>query len=79
MDNKVFLKTLGDRVNFYRKEKGLSFQELAYLSGIEKSNLIKLVNQGTNLTTLSLLKISKALQVPLSEIFNFDYDLNKTK
>lgn len=79
MDNKEFLKALGDRIDYFRKEKGLTFQELAYLSEIEKSNLVKLVNQGTNITAISLLKISKALEVPLSKIFDFDYGTNTSK
>ena len=75
MDNKTFLKALGQRIDALRKEKGLSFLELSYMSEIEKSNLVKLTSQGTNVTALSLLKISKALQIPLSVILDFDYGL----
>jgi transcriptional regulator with XRE-family HTH domain len=75
LKDEAFLKALGKRIDKLRKEKGLSFQDLAYKSEIEKSNLVKLVNQGSNITTLTLLKLSKALNVPLSEIFDFDYGM----
>jgi transcriptional regulator with XRE-family HTH domain len=75
LKNEAFLKALGKRIDEIRKEKGISFQDLAYKSEIEKSNLVKLASQGSNITTISLLKISKALNVPLSQIFDFEYGL----
>jgi transcriptional regulator with XRE-family HTH domain len=75
LNNEAFLRKLGKRIDTLRKEQGLSFQDLAYKSEIEKSNLVKLTTQGSNITTLSLLKISKALNLPLSVIFDFEYGI----
>lgn len=70
-DKDIFLKKLGKRVNQIREEKDLSFQEMALRCDIEKSSLVKLANQGTNVTASTLYKISKGLDVSLSEIFDF--------
>jgi transcriptional regulator with XRE-family HTH domain len=69
----AFLKKLGERIDELRKEQNLSFQDLAYKSEINKSNLVTMTSKGSNITSLSLYKISKALNVPLSEIFDFKY------
>ena len=68
-----FLKALGKNIDRLRKEQGITFQELALRSDLEKSNLIKLASQGTNVTTNTVLKISRGLNIPLSEIFDFPY------
>jgi transcriptional regulator with XRE-family HTH domain len=70
-ENEIFLKKLGSKINKIREEEGLSFQEMALRCDLEKSSLVKLANQGTNVTALTLLKISKGLNVSLSEIFDF--------
>jgi transcriptional regulator with XRE-family HTH domain len=70
-DKDIFLKKLGKRVNQIREEKGLSFQEMALRCDLEKSSLVKLANKGTNVTASTLYKISKGLDVSLSEVFDF--------
>jgi len=70
-DEDIFLKSLGERINDIRKEKNLSFQELALRCEIEKASLVKIANNGTNITMATLYKISKGLGVSISEIFNF--------
>ena len=68
-----FYKALGSSIDKIRKKQGLSFQEMAYRCDIEKSNLVKLTKHGENVTSKSLFKISKGLNVPLKVIFNFKY------
>jgi len=70
-DKNQFIKQLGQNVDKIRKEKGLSFQEMALRCDIEKSSLVKLANQGTNVTVSTIFKISKALEVEPKELFNF--------
>ena len=67
--NKEFLKVLGKRIDALRKEKGLSFQELADRSEMEKANLVKLTTQGKNITVNTLYNIAKGLDVEIKEIF----------
>ncbi|MCW3105015.1 MAG: Transcriptional regulator [Bacteroidetes bacterium] len=70
-EQQKFLKAVGRNVDKKRKEQGLSFQELALRCEIEKSNLVKLTSQGTNITLASLYKISKGLDVPVHELLKY--------
>jgi transcriptional regulator with XRE-family HTH domain len=70
-EKEIYLKKLGSKINKLREDEGLSFQEMALRCDLEKSSLVKLANQGTNVTALTLFKISKGLNVSLSEIFDF--------
>jgi DNA-binding Xre family transcriptional regulator len=69
-DNKKFLKAIGQNVNRIRKEQNVSFQELSFRTNIEKSNLVKLTTQGSNITLLTLNKIAKGLEVPITDFFS---------
>jgi transcriptional regulator with XRE-family HTH domain len=62
-DQQKFLKLLGKNIDKLRKQQGLSFQELAFRCEIEKSNIVKLTSQGTN--------ISKGLDLPVAELLKF--------
>jgi transcriptional regulator with XRE-family HTH domain len=66
-----FLRGLGKNIDRIRKEQGLSFQELSLRCDIEKSNLVKLTNQGSNITVSTLYKIAKGLEVPVYELLKF--------
>lgn len=70
-EQQKFLKNLGRHIDKIRKQKGLTFQELALRSEIEKSNLVKLTSEGTNITVSSLNKIAKGLDVPVYELLKF--------
>jgi transcriptional regulator with XRE-family HTH domain len=70
-EQQKFLKSLGKHIDKVRKKQGLSFQELSLRCDIEKSNLVKLTSQGTNITVSSLYKIAKGLDVHVSELLKF--------
>lgn len=70
IENKKFLKAIGQNVNRIRKEKNISFQELSFRTNTEKSNLVKLTTQGSNITLTTLNKIAKGLEVPITEFFS---------
>ena len=72
-EQEKFLKALGENINKFRKQKGISFQEMSYRCDIEKSNLVKLTKNGENITAMTLYKISQGLEVPLKIIFDFKY------
>jgi transcriptional regulator with XRE-family HTH domain len=74
-ENDKFLKALGKNIDRIRKEKGLSFQEMAYCCDIEKANIVKLTSRGENITVNTLYKIAKGLGVSLKVIFDFDLSL----
>lgn len=61
---------IGQNVNRIGKEKNISFQELSFRTNTEKSNLVKLTTQGSNMTLTTLNKIAKGLDVPITEFFS---------
>lgn len=69
MPEKKFLAALGSRIRKLRTKKGLSLSELAYLCDFEKASLSRIELGKTNTTVLTLTKISKALDVHISELF----------
>ena len=70
--NKDFLIALGKRIDQLRKEKKLSFQELADLCEMEKASLVKLTSQGNNITINTLFNIAKGLNISMKELFDYD-------
>jgi len=63
---------VGKKIRLYREAKGLSQQDLAALCNFEKSNLSRLEAGRTNPTISTLLKISQALEIQLSDLLVFD-------
>lgn len=70
-DNSTFQKKLGLKINELRLKQGLSYQELAYRSDIEKSNLVRIINNSQNPTIKTVYKISKGLNIPIHILFTF--------
>jgi len=71
-EDEAFLKKIGDRIVQLRKEAGITQVELGDRCDIEKPNMRRIEAGQTNATILTLRKISKALNIPVSEILNFD-------
>lgn len=69
MTDKQFLIALGKNISRIRKEKGVKQIDLWYECDIEKSNLIRIEKGRTNPTSLTLRKLSKALNVPVKDFF----------
>ncbi|MDP2649665.1 MAG: helix-turn-helix transcriptional regulator [bacterium] len=64
-------KTLGEKIKKYRKEKGLTQEQLADAAEIERSYMGTIERGERNPTLLKVYKIAKALTVNLSELLNF--------
>lgn len=62
-------KTLGQRIRNYRVEKGLSQEKLAELSGCHHTYVGQIERGEKNATIESIEKISSALNVSLSTLF----------
>lgn len=73
MQEKKFLEKAGKQIARYRKERKMTQQKLADLCEMERSALARLEGGTENLTLITLFKLSKALNVPLSEFFDFEY------
>lgn len=62
------LVRLGAAVRARRKELGISQEELAIISGVERSNMGKIERGENNLSILNLIRIADALDSKAAEI-----------
>ena len=65
-----FLVGLGSNIARIRKAKGFTLLQLAYESGTEKVNIVRIEQSQTNPTIKTLWKIAKALDVEPQEFFS---------
>lgn len=63
------VKVLGQRIRNYRIAKGLSQEKLAELSGCHPTYIGQIERGEKNATIESIEKISSALNIPLSKLF----------
>lgn len=73
MQEKKFFQLLGKRIAALRREREMTQQSLADLCNMERSALARLEGGTENITASTFLKLSKALDVPLKDFFDFDY------
>jgi len=68
MEKNIELKKLADRIKSLRTEKGLSQEELAYLSDFDRTYISLLERAKRNPSFYNLLKLSKGLNIPISDL-----------
>lgn len=68
-EEKKFLEKIGRNIAKQRKAHGFSQLDLCSIIKMEKSNLSSIENGRQNVTSLTLLKISKAIGVEVSLFF----------
>lgn len=66
-ENDIYI-TIGLNIKRIRESKNITQQELAYRCDFEKSNLSRIESGKTNITIKNLWKISKALEVDITEL-----------
>ena len=64
------LKKIGQRISHLRKQKGLTQEDLAGLTEMDRSYLSEIENGHKNLSVVVLLKIAKALKVSPSSLID---------
>ena len=69
--DKQYLIALGKRIKEIRLLKKIAQTEIAYRCGFDKSNYNTIESGKRNPTIISLLKIAKALDVSITDLFNF--------
>lgn len=69
MTDLKFLVSLGARIKELRIEKNMTQNELAIQCNFEKASMSRIESGKTNITVLTLRKISKALEVDVAEFF----------
>jgi transcriptional regulator with XRE-family HTH domain len=72
--DEALLKRLGERIRTVRKEGGLSLRDLAFKIGMEPSNLSVIENGRSNPQILTYARIASALNVGLTDLFDFHFD-----
>ncbi|GAB6074983.1 helix-turn-helix domain-containing protein [Nautilia lithotrophica] len=60
--------TLGEKIKFFRENKGLNLSELASRAGVAKSTLFKIEENKTNPTINTIWAIAEVLGVPFGEL-----------
>lgn len=72
--DEALLKLIGNRIRELRKEQELSLRDVAFKIGMEPSNLSVIENGKSNPQILTFARIASALNVELSDLFNFEFD-----
>ena len=76
MEKSELLKKVGKKIQNIRLEKGMSQVDLVGLieGSIDTTNISRIETGRTNPTLYNLYRISKALDVPLMDLVNFEKD-----
>ena len=64
------LKTFGENVRKYRREKGLSQEELAFKANLHRTYIGMIERAEKNITLINIEKIANALEVNIKELIN---------
>ncbi len=73
----IFLKSLGKRVKQLRVAKKLTQEDLGFMLGNSGKQIGRIERGENNVTSCMLYQISKALEIPLKEIFDFEVESKK--
>lgn len=68
MNYQVLYKKVGERIEYLRKEKGFTQEELAEKSGLHRAYFWD-VEKGRNISIKTAYNIARALNTNLSELF----------
>jgi transcriptional regulator with XRE-family HTH domain len=69
MNYKPLYQSLGKRIEYLRKEKGLTQEELAEKAGLHRAYFWDIEN-GRNISIKTAYNIARALDITLSKLFN---------
>lgn len=65
----VLVKRIGQRIRYYRNQRGHSQEKLAELAGCHPTYIGQIERGEKNATVESIERIARALQVPMSTLF----------
>lgn len=69
MDRTKILLHFGQRVRKIRKSVGLSQEELSYKSNVNRTYIGMIERGEKNVTLLTIVKIAKALEINITDLF----------
>jgi transcriptional regulator with XRE-family HTH domain len=67
------LKNFGDRITELRTKKGMSLRQASLKCNLDPGTMSKIENGLVNVTLTTVAKLAEGLDVPLKDIFNFDF------
>lgn len=70
MNYQAIYKKLGERIEWFRKEKGMTQEELAEKAGLHRAYFWD-IEKGRNISIKTAYMIAKALGVSLSKLLDF--------
>lgn len=70
MNYNILYKKLGERIEWLRKEKGLTQEELAEKAGLHRAYFWD-IEKGRNISIKTAYNIARALGVNLPDLFSF--------
>jgi len=77
--DKFFLMALGEQLRKLRLSKNMTQEDLGFLVGNSGKQIGRIERGENNVTSCMLYAISKALKIPLTEIFDFEIKKSKKK
>ena len=77
VEEKEVLIKFGSKVREIRLKKGLSQEDLAFRADLHRTYIGMIERAEKNLTLTNICKICDALEIPLEEIFKFNFDGKK--
>ncbi|WP_294673872.1 helix-turn-helix transcriptional regulator [uncultured Fluviicola sp.] len=69
--DKNFLNALGNRVRELRLARNMTQEDLGFLVGNSGKQIGRIERGENNVSTCMIYQISKALEIPLNELFHF--------
>lgn len=66
-----YVKALAKHIDKLRRDRNLSFQEMADACDMDKGQVYKICTVGVDLRASSIVKIAKGLEVSISDILDF--------
>ena len=72
LGDNMILNTFGDRIKYLREKQTISQAKLAQITGIVREQISRIENGQINPTLETVFKLSEALNISMSELFNFD-------
>jgi transcriptional regulator with XRE-family HTH domain len=71
--------TLGEKIRLLRAEKKISIRKLSDMTGLSKSTLSDIENNKSKKPTVDTIeRVAKALEIPISELFQGDVQNTET-
>ncbi|AUP78230.1 helix-turn-helix domain-containing protein [Flavivirga eckloniae] len=71
---KRLLMSFGETLSRIRKEKDISYRELAQLCDVDHSQISKIEKGKISLQVVTLFELAKGLNIEPSELLNFEFE-----